>query len=379
MVTNDKRKRRSRGSAWYWKQTDCWYFTPPGTKRRVTLVDENGAKIRGQDNRQMAELAFARVKAAGQWRPAAEPSAEDQWLVAKVCSQFIAYCKRSHSAGSMSADYRDGVIRYLNDLCEYCGTLPVSQLTKGHIEHWVESHPTWRSPVTQRNAITIVIAAMNHGQDMHDVPHKLRGMKKPPHQPRLFSFSDEEEAAIYGATQEVFRDFLFAATHTGLRPFCELAKVTADDVVESDRGMMWKVFSSKTKKTRVIPVRSEVAKLAKRLMKTAPRKSGDPLFRNAQGNRWLKITGGVWFRRIRKELGWDDDPVRQNFTCYTCRHTFAHRMLSGHWNDDTGCSIEVLAELMGNTPKVAYDHYGREWSQNHQDPLWLAIGVGKPG
>jgi hypothetical protein len=25
----------SIGSAWHWKQTDCWGYTPPGTKQRV--------------------------------------------------------------------------------------------------------------------------------------------------------------------------------------------------------------------------------------------------------------------------------------------------------------------------------------------------------
>jgi hypothetical protein len=40
-----------------------------------------------------------------------------------------------------------------------------------------------------------------------------------------------------------------------------------------------------------------------------------------------------------------------------------------------GCSIEVLAELIGDTPKVAFDHYGREWGQHYQEPLWAAIGV----
>ncbi len=33
----------------------------------------------------------------------------------------------------------------------------------------------------------------------------------------------------------------------------------------------------------------------------------------------------------------------------------------------------VLAELMGDTPKVAFDHYGREWGQHYQEPLWAAI------
>jgi hypothetical protein len=49
-------------------------------------------------------------------------------------------------------------------------------------------------------------------------------------------------------------------------------------------------------------------------------------------------------------------------------------MLSGYWTDGVGCSIETLAELMGDTPKVAFDHYGKEWGQHYQAPLWAAIG-----
>ena len=79
---------------------------------------------------------------------------------------------------------------------------------------------------------------------------------------------------------------------------------------------------------------------------------------------------------IRPELGWDADPVKSKYSSYTCRHTFVHRMLSGYWNAGKGCSIETLAELIGDTPKVAYDHYGKEWSQSYADPLWAAIGVG---
>jgi hypothetical protein len=52
-------------------------------------------------------------------------------------------------------------------------------------------------------------------------------------------------------------------------------------------------------------------------------------------------------------------------------------MLSGYWTDGAGCSIETLAELIGDTPKVAFDHYGREWGQHYQEPLWNAIGEGK--
>jgi len=372
-----KQRRQSHGSAWHWKQTDCWYYTPPGSKKRVPLVDEDGKRIRGQDNRQAAELTLARVKVAGRWHPTPEPASKGEWLVARVCSQYIEHCQRGAASGAISEGYRDDVVRYLNSLCGYCGALPTSQLKRGHIRHWVEAHPTWRSPATQRNAITVVLAAFNHAQQMHEVPSPLKGLKKPSSRPRLHSFSGDDEEALYAATDEPFRDFLFAAIHTGLRPFCELARLTADNVEDTERGMMWRVFSSKTKKTRKIPLRSEVAELTQRLMEATPQGSAVPLFRNTRGDPWKKVTAVGRFLGIKERLGWSSDPVRRRYSCYTCRHTFAHRMLSGYWNGRVGCSIEILAELMGNTPKVAFDHYGREWGQHYRDPLWAAIGVGK--
>ena len=377
MGTNGGRQRRPRGSAWHWRQTDCWYYTVPGTKKRVPLLDEKGARIRGKHNRQAAELALARVKVAGQWRPASEPAKEGEWLVARICSEYIQYCKRGTNNGTISEGYHDEVVRRLNQLCDYCGALPVSQLTRGHVQHWAESHPTWQSPVTRRNALTIVLAAFNYAQETHDTPNPLKGLKKPPPRPRLQSFSPEDEEAIYEATDEPYGSFLFAAIHTGLRPFCELARMTADDIVETERGMMWRVFSSKTKKTRKIPVRSEVAELTRILTETAPGRSGIPLFRNTQGGAWKKVTGVGRFLTIKRKLGWDKDPIRKTFSTYSARHTFCHRMLSGFWNGGVGCSIEVLAELIGDTPKVTFEHYGREWGRQYQEPLWAAVGGGR--
>jgi integrase len=190
----------------------------------------------------------------------------------------------------------------------------------------------------------------------------------------LASFTPADEQALYDASEPCFRNFLSAAIHTGLRPFCELARLTADDVEETPRGMMWRVYSSKTDKIRKIPVRPEIAQLARQLMKTAPKGSGQPIFRNTKGKPWKRMTGVVRFIGLRQKLKWDQDPIRGKYSCYTCRHTFAHRMLSGYWTGGVGCSIETLAELIGDTPKVAFDHYGREWGQHYQDPLWNAIG-----
>jgi len=364
--------------AWHWLQTDAWYYTPPGTKKRVPLFDEHGQRIRGKEKKQAAELALARLKVNGKWKPTEVPTFQPEWLVARVCSDYVVYCERGVDHGTISGDHRATAVRCLNDLSGYAGALPVSQLTKEHVRLWIDSHPSWRSPATVRNVIAIVLAAFNLAQDTHDVRNPLAGLKKPPPRPRLQSFTPADEQALYGAAEESFRHFLFAAIHTGLRPFCELARLTAGDMIETERGMMWRVYSSKTRKTRKIPVRKEVADLVRKRMKTCSRDLGAPLFPNRQGKRWLKVTGGDHFRKIRRKLDWDQDPVRQQYSCYTCRHTFAHRMLSGYWNGGAGCSIETLAELLGDTPKVAFDHYGKEWGQHYQEPLWLAIGVGQP-
>lgn len=206
----------------------------------------------------------------------------------------------------------------------------MGELKKTHVTGWLESHATWRSPATQRSVLPVVLAAFNRAEQSHHLANPLKGLKKPASRPRVSSFSAAREKALYAATDECFKYFLFAAIHTGLRPFCELARITADDVEETDRGMMWRVYSSKTKKTRKIPVRPEVADLARRLIKTAPRGSGLPLLRNTCRKPWERMTGVARFIAIKKKLGWDKDPVKRGYSCYTCRHTFAHRMLAGY-------------------------------------------------
>jgi len=374
-----KQRRQPHGSAWHWQQTDCWYYTQPGKKRRVALYDENGERIRGKANREAAQLALAKEKLSWETEAVGPVGGNGGWLVAHVCSDYVQYCDRGLANGTISRGHRDNSVSWLNDLCKYCGALPVAQLKKGHVQTWLESHKTWRSSETHRGVIAVVLAAFNRAEEMYGVANPIKGLKKPTSKPRLHSLNAEDEKTLYEATEPCFREFLFMAIHTGLRPYCELARITADDVEETDRGMMWRVYSSKTKKTRKIPVRPEVAKLARELMKTAPKGSGQPLLRNTKGRPWKRTTGVVRFINIKKKLGWVNDPVKTHYSSYTCRHTFCHRMLSGYWTNGEGCSIETLAELIGDTPKVAFDHYGREWGQHYQDPLWAAIGEGAKG
>jgi hypothetical protein len=160
-------RRRAHGSAWHWQQTDGWYFTPPGTKRRVALLDSSGRRIKGKSNKQAAELALARLKAKSDWKPASEKQNEQSevLLVGKICSEYIEHCAERFRGNHVCAEHRDQARRILNDLANYCGALPVIEVQKAHLEHWLESHPTWRSPVTRRNNITTVLAAFEFARE----------------------------------------------------------------------------------------------------------------------------------------------------------------------------------------------------------------------
>ncbi len=50
-----KQRRQPHGSAWHWKQTDCWYYTRPGTKKRVPLFPDLMGPPPKSDGRKASE------------------------------------------------------------------------------------------------------------------------------------------------------------------------------------------------------------------------------------------------------------------------------------------------------------------------------------
>src|SRR5262245_16107685 len=74
-----KARRQSHGSAWHWKQTDAWYYTLPGTKKRVPLFDEEGQRVTGKENKEKARLALARVKLTDKGELAPAPLTSGDW------------------------------------------------------------------------------------------------------------------------------------------------------------------------------------------------------------------------------------------------------------------------------------------------------------
>ena len=97
-----KKRRQPHGSARFWKQTGCWYYTRPGTKKRVPLFDENGERIRGKGSKEAAELALAKEKVSWEDDISDSPAGNGHWVVARVCSDYLQYCQWGVSTGSIS-------------------------------------------------------------------------------------------------------------------------------------------------------------------------------------------------------------------------------------------------------------------------------------
>ncbi|ADB15973.1 hypothetical protein Psta_1295 [Pirellula staleyi DSM 6068] len=122
----------------------------------MALFNEQGERIKGLAKNFEAEQALARIKVGlADNGPGFTP--EGEWIVARVCSDYIQYCERGVLKGTTTSGHLLRTMSWLNDLCAYCGALPLSQLKKGHITTWIESHPTWLSTETHRSVLSIVL------------------------------------------------------------------------------------------------------------------------------------------------------------------------------------------------------------------------------
>ena len=135
---------------------------------------------------------------------------------------------------------------------------------------------------------------------------------------RLHSFSEEDETGgLRYRRRSVCRLSVCGDPHGPACRFCELARITGNDVIETDRGMMWMVYSSKTKKTRKIPVRREVAELARRLMASAPGGISSPALSQHAGKSLDNCGWWVSFHRDPRDSRLGQASGKENSTLAT--------------------------------------------------------------
>jgi integrase len=183
----------------------------------------------------------------------------------------------------------------------------------------------------------------------------LDGIRPPPARSRsreCLVTPEQHRAILAEARTQTIRNVIIALENTGCRP-CELIHATAADWDESLGAIVYygddrrrdDEFRHKTAgkaKDRVIYFTGAALEMMRSLIKKHP---AGPLFQTTRGGGYgeKSVSNGV--RAIRERLG------MPTLTPYSYRHTFATNWLKA------GKPIEILAEILGNTPNTIRKHY----------------------
>jgi integrase len=306
---------------------------------------------------------------------AAADTAKEKNTVRVVCELYLRHISTRRKPHTVKIRKRVYV-----PFTDALGEIEVKDLTQHMVERWLDSMREWRKhPATGlptrwtngsvRNACTSLQAAFNWAVRSGLVPkNPLKGMEQPSPRSRgreaLIGRNPEERHAnhlrILDAATPAFRPFIVCLEATGCRPG-ELANATAADfdadlgaiVYHADDNRLEHEFRHKTAgkgRDRVIFLSGEALDIVKGLAK---KHHAGPLFRT-----------GVRKDRGRGEYGgWTDKEITKRFrvlrqiidiprlTAYSYRHTFATAWL------EQGRSVDILAELLGNSPAVIRKHY----------------------
>ncbi len=153
------------------------------------------------------------------------------------------------------------------------------------------------------------------------------------------------------AKAETFRNVIVALENTGARP-SELCAATAAAWDDASGALVYYADNTRrdgehrhktaAKKDRVIYFTGAALDMMRELVTRYPT---GPLFRTYKGRGYSTAIIVNSFRHIRQRVG------LPKLTAYSYRHTLATRWLLA------GRSVDVLAELLGNTPAVIRRHY----------------------
>lgn len=370
------RRKNSRNKGYFYRKGRGWYAKPDG-KNFVPLEYPNGDRMRDRDTPESdVKEAYHRLMVIGN-----APSSGNGVTVRDAC---IAYLSKAKGEGAIKT-----YIDRADTLYDFCygvpprfrtndeeptaddrihpgyGTRQVREITGFDVDQWLQSHPTWTTG--KRTRVQAVKRAFNYAAESGLLgpggENPIKGYKIARQKPRTTYITPKQEQALQEHANDAFKVALQVCIRTGARPGCEFAALTARHVTDHGNRMEWTFQPDESKNGRLRVIRitdPEVIELVRERLD-----QGGPLFRNSQGGVWREKNLSLNFRRTKKRTGleFDDDACM-----YSCRHTYAKRVLQGYWSDRP-TNIETLARLMGNSPQVCRDHY-LQWCESYNEPLW---------
>lgn len=385
------RKRGSRNKGFFYRRSHgVWCANVGG--RFVPLTDERGERLRAADCPLITvKDAYARFLKTQPKRSTANGVTLEQ-----VCNYYLSRAKQESRESTvekradtlfdlcygLSAKWRPIPGRKLerqptaaDKIHKGYGGLTIDELRPHHLEQWIDAHKGWASDSGRKTRLQAVKRALNRAARGGLIPkdHPIRGMHVPKGRARVTYISEPQETALLGAAPPALHIALRVLIRTGMRPGCEFAKLTAESVVDHGERMELRFKATEAKNNRARIIRITEKWLIEEIRKRVARFSDGPLFRNKLGGAWEVNALSRGFRRAREKAEEAGTKFDADVCLYACRHTFAKRALIGYWTGKP-INMELLASLMGNTPKVCAEHYAdilKELS-GVEELLWTA-------
>ena len=262
---------------------------------------------------------------------------DDDPLVVVLLAVFCEWTEK-HLAPASYVWYR----KYLRGLVKQLDRdLKTSRFKPYDITQWLDHNPQWGLS-GRRGAITAAKRAFSWAEQQGLIDRSpIAHMQRPAAPRRSTTLTAEQRQLIRdSAKDQAFKDLLFAAEMTGVRPQ-EIRRVEARHFDEGKGTWLFPVEENKTgEKTgrpRVVFLPPPVVELCRRLAKEDPE---GPLFRNSRGRPWSADTIRLRFKRLRKRLA---GKLPDDLCMYLYRHTYATDAL------ENGLNPITVAELLGHS------------------------------
>ena len=382
------RKSGGRNKGFWLRGGRGWYATDG--EKKVRLLSEDGNHLKDPHTPpEVLEKALARYR-LGVDEQMKREAVGDQTPLMTVCQTYLDYCEANNRASTFYTranflfDFCTGFPARFRDkedgrtppkatekhrLHKGYGAKPLCELVPLDVEQWLNQHRTW-GPGGRRIGIQALKRALNYYAKATKTVNPVKGLNAGKPGKRITYFTPEVEEKLYQHCKCALATAIKVCIRTGARYGSEFCRLTAKHVEETPQGMRW-VFSAdeaKTNRPRRIYVDDEIAKIVRLLIKRHPT---GLLFQNSKGAPWTGRGLRAAFNRLKKRLAQKGIKLDKSDCMYSTRHTYAKRTLGGFWTGKP-CTIEQLAELMGNSPQVCRESYAA-WCEAYTDPLWEAV------